>query len=413
MPRPSVLPEPLTNKKTVLQAVSSLAWLIDPLSPKEFFEKYWEQRPLVVTRRLPDYFSSLITLEEVDRIITTLDRGYPNVILKNANRDIVAADYTVDGEVLDVVKVYQLFAEGSTITLAFLDTVVPALTAFCRGLESEFSFPLQTNIYLTPATAQGAKVHYDTHDVFVLQVAGSKRWTLYNKPLELPLSGQKYDVALHDPGAPTLKFELQAGDVAYIPRGVAHDARSSENVSLHVTAGILRYTWTDLLLEAIANISVNDPAFRRALPPGFARQDFDRARARGTLQQLLQLACATSNFDAALDHFVDEFIQSRPPQLTGQLAQLRWLEHLVPDSFVGARAGLIFRLQQDTESMTVDCYGRRLRFPLHAADAVRFALSSSRFAVREMPGCLDDAGKLVVVRRLIREGLLISLRNGA
>ena len=38
--------------------------------------------------------------------------------------------------------------------------------------------------------------------------------------------------------------------------------------------------------------------------------------------------------------------------------------------------------------------------------AVRPALTTEQFRVRDLPGDLDDAGKLVLVRRLIREGLL-------
>ena len=74
---------------------------------------------------------------------------------------------------------YQLFCEGATIGLSYLDDVVPSLTLFCCTLEREFSFPFQTNAYLTLARAKGFKAHYDTHDVFVLQVVGSNQWTLY------------------------------------------------------------------------------------------------------------------------------------------------------------------------------------------------------------------------------------------
>ena len=38
----------------------------------------------------------------------------------------------------------------------------------------------------------GFKAHFDTHDVFVLQIEGCKRWTLYDTPIELPLRGQEY-----------------------------------------------------------------------------------------------------------------------------------------------------------------------------------------------------------------------------
>ncbi|MGH9438776.1 MAG: hypothetical protein ACRD22_13015, partial [Terriglobia bacterium] len=102
----------------------SLEWLIDPTEKQIFFESYWEKQPLVVNRNQPDYFNPLLSLDEIDRVITTLDRRYPDICLKNANRDISGSEYTV-GDSLDVAQVYRLFAEGSTITLAFLHTVLP------------------------------------------------------------------------------------------------------------------------------------------------------------------------------------------------------------------------------------------------------------------------------------------------
>jgi hypothetical protein len=156
--------------------------------------------------------------------------------------------------------------------LEYLDIVVQTLAAFCRSLEREFSVAFQTNAYLTPARAQGAKYHYDSHDVFVLQIAGSKHWTISGTPVELPLRGQDFDPSEHERGQPTLDFELEAGDFAYIPRGVVHDARSSESTSLHITVGVLLVPaqtccWNGLRTSA---------AFRKARCPGFARQAFNR-----------------------------------------------------------------------------------------------------------------------------------------
>jgi ribosomal protein L16 Arg81 hydroxylase len=307
-----------------------------------------------------------------------------------------------------VARVYQLFGEGSTITLAYLDTLVATLASFCRGLESEFNFPFQANAYVTPAGGQGARHHYDTHDVFVLQVVNSKQWTAYGTPVELPLREQDFDSSLHERGAPTLQFQLEAGDVAYIPRGVVHDARSGEEISFHITVGVLSYTWIDLLLELAADASLKDPAYRKALPPGFARQEFDRAPARETFRSLLQQLSAKSNFDAVLDRFVDEFISACPPLLRGQMTQMATLDRLTMDSVVGMRTGVLSHLRTDGDSASVDCYGRRITFPVHATQAVRFALSNSEFVVRDLPGDLDDAGKLVLVRRLIREGLVVA-----
>jgi ribosomal protein L16 Arg81 hydroxylase len=402
-----VAPEPALP----LDTHPSLEWLISPVSKSEFFENYWEQRTLVIKRNQSHYLASLLSFDEVDRVITTLDRRYPDITLKNAARPISADEYSGSGGVLDVSKLYQLFEQGSTITLAYLDTVIPSLTLFCRALEKEFSSPFQTNVYLTPAGAQGAQPHYDTHDVFVLQVAGSKTWTIFGTPVELPLSGQNFDPLIHKLGAPTLEFELDPGDVAYIPRGIAHEARSSSSVSLHITAGILRYTWADLMLELISAASLSDPVFRKSLPPGFARPEFDKASARETLLNLLRRASIPSNFDAVLDSFTDQFMRACPPLLDGQMGQVAALGRLALDSIVGPRPGVISRLQPVGESESIECYGRIITFPPQAGAAVRFALSHPRFPIAALPGNLDDAAKLTLVRRLIREGLLVAFSS--
>lgn len=388
---------------------SSLPWLIKPIGTEVFFRDYWEKKVLVVKRGQQDYFASLLSLDEVDRVLTTLDRRYPAISLKNADRLVKPEDFTVRDDELDVAKVYQLFAEGASITLSYLDTVLPALTSFCRGLEAEFSAPFQTNVYLTPPGAKGFKSHYDTHDVFVLQVVGSKHWTLYGTPVELPLSSQDFDASVHERGEPTMEFELEAGDVAYIPRGVVHDARSGSNLSLHITAGVLSNTWLDLLLEFVAEAGLNHPDLRKALPPGFARADFDQQGARAIFGKLWHELRADSNFDEILGRFRDEFMSMCPTPLRGQMAQMAALGRLNLESLVGARPGVISRMTREGDSVGIECSGRTIRFPLHAGDAVRFALGHARFKVAELPGELDDAGKLTLIRRLIREGLVMAL----
>ena len=93
----------------------SLDWLISPTTTAAFFNEYWEQKPLVVRRGRNDYFSSVLSLDDVDRAITSLNLTYPNITLKNADREVRPTDYTTRNGSLDGAAVYQLFSEGSTI----------------------------------------------------------------------------------------------------------------------------------------------------------------------------------------------------------------------------------------------------------------------------------------------------------
>ena len=89
------------------------------------------------------------------------------------------------------------------------------------------------------------------------------------------------------------------------------------------------------------------------------------------------------------------------------MTQLAVLDRLTIDSVVGVRAGTTVHIRATKSSTSVDCYGRRITFPFHASEAVCFALRNSTFVVRELPGNIDDQGKLALVRRLIREGLVV------
>jgi hypothetical protein len=73
------------------------------------------------------------------------------------------------------------------------------------------------------------------------------------------------------------------------------------------------------------------------------------------------------------------------------------------DGVVGCRPFLAYLIDEDDESLILRFHRHELVMPLHA---LRHALTTQRFRVRDLPGDLDDAGKLVLVRRLIREGLL-------
>ncbi|HEU4943265.1 MAG TPA: cupin domain-containing protein, partial [Gaiellaceae bacterium] len=127
---------------------------------------------------------------------------------------------------------------GATIVLQGLHLHRPELGAFCRSLERALGHPAQVNAYYTPRAAQGLPVHHDTHDVFVLQVAGEKRWLVYDPAFELPLKNQKYSSELGEPGQPVRDLVLRSGDMLYLPRGWLHEALTSEEDSLHLTVGI-------------------------------------------------------------------------------------------------------------------------------------------------------------------------------
>ena len=50
--------------------------------------------------------------------------------------------------------------------------------------------------------------------------------------------------------------------------------------------------------------------------------------------------------------------------------------------------------------------GKEVQFPAFLQEAVAFVASADTFTSGEIPNCPDEEAKVVLVRRLVREGLL-------
>jgi hypothetical protein len=391
----------------------SFEWLIEPTSPEAFFKDYYEKKPLLIEGRDPARFASLLSIEAIDRYLATASPTHPDVLLVDAARELKTGDYAFpESGRIDLPRAYQLFNSGATISIGQLHERLPELAALCRAMEHRFSHHFQTNIYLSPRNAQGFKTHYDSHDVFVLQVSGSKHWTLYDTGIELPLRGQGFDPDKHVPGAATRELTIRTGDVLYCPRGLFHSARATDEVSLHITLGLIGKTWADVMVEAISEACLASPAFRAHLPVGFARPGFDRRAAEANFQSLVETFAREARLGPILDRLAESFVTSRHPSFAGCLAELDSPPPVALDTRVVARPHPVFLLREEGEQAVVLFGSTRIALPSFTREAIAFALSGAAFRVSELPGPLDDAGKIVLVQRLIREGILVRETEG-
>lgn len=399
-----------------------LDWVLAPISKETFFTEYFEQKHLVVKRGDPGYWQDLLGFSDIDHVVSTMGLQTPEIsVTKNTDHgtdtDAVAtdvdqsprigpADYALENGQIDPVRVAKLFADGGTVILSGLHERLPKLARYTRALEAALSTRVQTNIYMTPGGNQGFRPHYDSHDVMVLQLEGTKEWRIYDSPVPLPLPSQGFAPGAVEIGPETDRFVLEPGDMAYVPRGLAHDAVATDDTSLHITTGLMFRSWADLLAEAIQVMSQKDVAFRKALTPGFANGDFDVSTMAPKLTELLQHLADTAPAQALIEAFRADFVNTRLPRAEGQLAQVAGAGALTAQTQVGARPNLIYTLAKSDGQIVVNCHGNEITLPEFVEPSLRFALSTPAYAVEALPGELDDDGKIVLIRRLIREGLV-------
>ncbi|HEY3051321.1 MAG TPA: cupin domain-containing protein [Gaiellaceae bacterium] len=385
-------------------ASGALARCIAPVDADRFDREYWERKPLLVPRDEEGRFLDLLSIAEVERRVTAGGLRHPALRVVKEDERIVLADYAEDipwsptsfSGSAQVERVAAQFASGATIVLQALQLQHLPLADFCRDLERELGHPAQANAYYTPPSAQGFKVHHDTHDVFCLQVEGEKRWLVYPPVLEAPLKHQKYTPEMGEPGEPVMDATMRAGDALYLPRGWLHQAMTSDAASLHLTIGINVATWRDAVRAALDEAAQDEVAFRRGVGAGGVAPD-------GLFEALL----ARLTPEAVSRRQRRSFVDSRRPIRADAFDQLRALNDLDLDSLLERRETVIADLDVDERDARLSFDGRTLRFPARVAAEVEYLLRIDEpFTAAELPGRLDDESRLVLVRRLVREGLL-------
>ncbi len=384
-----------------------LSRLIHPIDPAIFERDYWEQRPLRVQRDDPEHYRDLLTLDDLDEVLSRSTKDLDNIRVVIAGKETPVSELESAHGHNSLEGAYQHYRNGSTIVVNHLNDRWEPLRRMAAVLGAELSARLQMNIYLTPPGNQGFGPHYDMHDVFVAQVHGEKHWRLASQPLALPLDGQPYDKSLPEP-EPEQEFDLRAGDVLYLPRGTIHWATANENTSAHVTIGVHPTLYSQVIQRAVRVLCTKDARFRAGLPMGFATDEARQHRAADTIAELLDAVRAQLSPQDMVAGSVKQAASTGLPNLRHHLTDLEHLDRIGLTTRVRRRPALRFHISVDDAVVSVDFHGKTVRLPASVADEVRYVASSNGDGCTgaSIPGDLDEDGRLVLISTLVREGFL-------
>lgn len=389
------------------------AKLLEPLAPDAFFRRYWEQDILVQASSRPGRFAGLVSLDDVDALVCDPMLRFPDIRLARYGPDAPdVAEYTVGGGRLDALAVAKLFVAGATIICDRAHLRINALGDLCRELGAELGIEFQTNLYLSPPGAQGFPLHYDTHDVFVLQVTGSKKWSIFDSPFRLPLGGQPHEADDLGPGEKTIDFELHAGDLAYLPRGYYHQAQTSTEMSLHITLGAMNKTWSDFVIEAVAEACGRDAELRAALPVGMLSHKADPTQMRAAFAKVWQKLSGAVDFGVIDELFQADFRANQsvaPKQVLSSAAKSISLH---PQSRVQMRPPVVVT-QSGAAQIILNLESRTIKLPKRLSAAIASLAEADGAVVGTLPGISDSNSRLLLCRRLVEEGFAIVLTDQA
>ena len=365
-----------------------------------FLQRSWGRRPAIHAGEDPLGFADLLTLDDVDRILSTTSLRTPALRLVAAGEQIPESAYTRSGTtgskpvtgMADPARVFELFRDGATIVFQGLHRYHEPVTRFCRELEVELGHPCQVNAYVTPAGAQGLELHDDPHDVFVLQAFGRKSWEVHASPGE-------------DERQP-IRAEIAPGDCIYMPTGTPHAASTQRSLSGHLTVGVHIVAWRDIVRDALDRIA-SDASLDDPLPAGWPA-DLE-GLGRSLRERLEGAGGALDTLDAReiVEARLERFLSTRLPLIRGVLVDQGALERISDASRFDRRDGSICELRIRGDRLVVLLGDRRLEMPVWLEPAMRRIAETPSLALGDLADVLPDReGRAVLGRRLVREGLL-------
>jgi mannose-6-phosphate isomerase-like protein (cupin superfamily) len=341
----------------------------------------------------PDDLAGLLDLDDADHLLTSSAIRTPSIRLaregavqpeSSFTRRATLAGQPLTG-LVDPRKALAAFDDGATIVFQGLHRYWPPLTRLIAELELELGHPCQANAYLTPPGSRGFAVHEDTHDVFVFQTAGSKLWEV------------------HTPDG-VEEVLLEPGLCLYLPTGTAHAARAQETVSLHVTLGINQLTWRGLVERTLKQVVDEVPD--EHLPGGFLEERADLADQLA--RRLEHVADAVRRLDAtaAVETEVRRFLTTRGSRLAGGLRDALDAGEVDDTTLLRRRPGHPCVLIARGERLEVLLGDRSLDVPARLEPALEEIRARTELTPADLHDHLDPQSRVVLCRRLVREGLL-------
>ncbi|MFL1462117.1 cupin domain-containing protein [Roseococcus sp. DSY-14] len=304
----------------------TLAELLAPMSPEQFFAEYHDKQPLHL-KGAAGKFASVLSWRGINRLLDmTHIWTSRSLMLVLDGKPVPAAEYCEAQTARDanerlmqpvVGKVRDWVRRGASVVMNDVDSLTPGLAGVSEALENAGLGKAQANVYISWQSHKAFPAHYDTHDVWAVQVEGEKSWNIWEGRAEWPIShpvfrSQTQEHHEQAKGRLRAKVTLKTGDLLYLPRGWYHDALAEAPASVHVAYGAHAPLGMDLM-TILGERVLYDAAFRQPLPrqDGTAAAKFALTQRAGQLGARLAELCKDPKVLEVLTGFVASYRYGR------------------------------------------------------------------------------------------------------
>jgi ribosomal protein L16 Arg81 hydroxylase len=390
--------------------ISDFSDLIQPIGMEGFEAIYWEKQVLHIPRNDPDFFSSLFSIEDLDKVLEYNRPQGSSLKVVKSNQPMNPFVYENQDGSLNLNQLYTAYADGYSILVNGIQRYWNPIKSLLENIRQQTSHNVGANLYLTPENEKAFDPHYDSHDVFALQISGEKHWILYDDThYKTPLLNSYQPTFQREQLTGAREITMKAGDILYMPRGVPHEAYTTDKSSMHITIGVYSIQWIDFITKSLLNLSQKNIELRKALPIGFLNSDVDNLLSADAVLDfinILKQVFQKENVAGSLNILGEEFRTKEQPKPDGHFASLDKLNHIHLNSQLSKREGLTSKVTNSPSGARIAFQGNTIKGPSHIVSTLTFiSEQEGAFSVKDIP-FLNDDNKLKLAKRLIRGGLL-------
>jgi hypothetical protein len=306
-------------------------------------------------------------------LIASRSLDYPRLRCLQSGGDLHPRDYLImqstsrghHVSMANMPKIGRLLQQGATLVVDDLGPLDATMEVACRAMAWWAGELARVNVYLTSQGASGWGIHWDSHDVICVQLAGQKNWEVRGPSRIAPMDRDaepNTEPSTHIVWSGTMR----AGDVMHIPRGWWHQATrtgSGAGFSLHATFGLTSRTGVDWLTW-IADQARADTQFRVDL-----HQEPDPARREDQHQHLAQAAATLLNSHSPADYLAARRREHAPTRHTTTFGVFG------PTDSVVCVTDFPPELDIRDDTVIVTAAGKKITVPATALPALRPLLS--------------------------------------
>jgi hypothetical protein len=272
----------------------ALQFILEPLTTDEFLANSWGSAFQVIKGRR-GRFAELLPWERLNEILRQHRLDFPRLRLVEGGKRVSPEKFIrhnkagKQGISIPRLKTPEFVAalrDGATLVIDAVDELHDPLTNLAADLELFFHEKIQINTYAGWKSSKGFDLHWDDHDVFILQVTGRKRWQIYGVTRPYPFNGDLV-TAQRPTTEPIWDDVLEDGDVLYMPRGWWHVAIPLNEPTVHLTVGVHNRRGLDLIKWVSQQVAARE-SFRSDLPR-FKSKSEQRAHMRKLKEDLLSI----------------------------------------------------------------------------------------------------------------------------